>query len=444
MATLDSSIVNIALPTLTKELASDLFQIKWVVVVYLYVISCLLLPFGRLSDDYGRKKIFQLGYFVFITGSALCGTTTTLQWLVFYRAIQAIGAAMLMVNGPAIITHSFSAHERGTALGTLAMVVSAGLISGPSIGGFLITQLGWRSIFWVNLPIGLYGAYLVHKHVKKDFYTAPSKKPFDWLGAFVQMAFLISSILIFDPPDFHLWNHLEVSWRRWILVAITFILGAIFVRVESKVKSPLLDLSLLKIKTFWTANLASFLTFVSFSSISVMMPFFLEESMHMTPNKAGLFMTAIPVTIFIIAPISGRLSDKMGGKELSFSGALVATIGFLIMAGVFGAGIQNDITPITVIAALSSVGLSMGLFQSPNNNSIMSSVPPEKLGVASAFLAMVRNLGFVTGTGMATGLFSWRLKTSGDFISSIHLVCLVAALISLAAMVASLGKKRGK
>lgn len=437
MATLDSSIVNIALPTLTKELAADLFQIKWIVIVYLYVISSLLLPFGRISDDYGRKRIFQIGYLIFIIGSALCGLAPSLSWLIFFRALQASGAAMLMVNGPAIITYSFSAKQRGAALGTMAMVVSAGLISGPSIGGFLITEFGWRSIFWLNLPTGLVGAYLVQKHVRQDFPKPLLPTSFDWAGAILQMAILICLILIFDPPQ------TSIVFHPGILIIITLILGITFVWNETRVKAPLFDLSLLKIKTFWTANLASFLTFVSFSSVSVMMPFFLEEAMGMTPNKAGLFMTAIPLTIFIIAPISGRLSDRMGGKELSFAGGLIAALGLLTMAGVLGQGIQKNITPLMIILALSSMGLSMGLFQSPNNNAIMSSVPSEKLGAASAFLAMIRNLGFVIGTGLSTGLFSWRFRVSNDFIQSIHFVHLIAAIISIAAMIASLGKKRG-
>src|SRR5262245_7280513 len=140
MATLDSSIVNIALPTVTKDLGTDIFRVKWVVIAYLLVITCLLLPFGRLSDQSGRKPVFQAGFFIFILGSALCGVAPFLGWLVLFRALQAMGASMLMANGPAIITATFPPRERGAALGTMAMVVSAGLVSGPSIGGLLITH----------------------------------------------------------------------------------------------------------------------------------------------------------------------------------------------------------------------------------------------------------------------------------------------------------------
>jgi EmrB/QacA subfamily drug resistance transporter len=442
MATLDSSIVNIALPTLTKELGTTVFQVKWVVIIYLFTISCLLLPFGRLSDEYGRKKIFQAGYLVFIFGSALCGISGSLPLLVFFRTIQAIGGAMLMVNGPAIITSTFSPYERGAALGTLAMVVSAGLISGPSIGGLLITYFTWKSIFWVNIPIGLAGTYLVHLFVKQDS-TSKSQSPFDWPGAIIQVFFLLGVILIFDPPHVSLSGGRPMAFESWIIAIFTLALGFAFIRIEATAETPLFDLSLLKNKVFLTANIASFFTFVSFSSVSVLMPFFLEEVMGLPPDKTGMFMTAIPLTIFVIAPISGRLSDRFGGQELSFSGGAIAAIGLLAMAGAFGSGIQKDVAPSSIILALCSIGLSLGLFQSPNNSAIMSSVPLEKLGVASAFLATVRNLGLVVGTGLSTGLFSARLRATGDYIASIHSVHLLAAVISAGAMIASLAKGRG-
>ena len=153
MATLDSSIVNIALPTIQVALDTELSRIKWIVILYLLVITCLLLPFGRLSDLLGRKRIFLLGFSIFTVGSTLCAGGDTLMLLLIARVVQAIGAAMLMANGPAIITQTFDPSERGKALGTLAMVVSAGLVAGPSLGGLLLKYLGWTSIFWVNIPV---------------------------------------------------------------------------------------------------------------------------------------------------------------------------------------------------------------------------------------------------------------------------------------------------
>lgn len=442
MATLDSSIVNIALPTLTKELATDLTRIKWVVISYLLVITCLLLPFGRLSDQYGRKKVFQLGFVVFTLSSLLCGLVPSLSWLLLARMLQGAGAAMLMANGPAIITSNFPGGERGKALGVLAMVVSAGLVSGPSIGGFLITHFGWRSIFLVNLPVGLAGIYLVHRNVHADAHHR-LRAPFDWAGAFLQTVLLLGFMFVVDPPYIAFSGGAPFTIPRLVLAGGLVIFGALFVKIESEAKAPLFDLTLLKNRTFWTANLASFLTFVSYSTLSVLMPFFLEEVMRFTPSQAGLFMTAIPLTVFVVAPISGRLSDRLGSQELSFVGALVGALGLFVMSGAFGPGIHERVSPYGIIVGLCSIGLATGLFQSPNNNAIMGSVPHQKLGVASALLATVRNLGLVTGTGLATGLFSWRFKVTGDFVHSLHFVFFVGGVIGMGAMIASLGKQRG-
>jgi EmrB/QacA subfamily drug resistance transporter len=442
MATLDSSIVNIALPTLTNELGPDLPRVKWVVIIYLLMITCLLLPLGRLSDQYGRKKVFQLGFLTFVAGSFFCGFSPNLQWLIASRIIQAVGASMLMANGPAIITQTFPSNERGGALGTLAMIVSAGLICGPSIGGMLISTLGWRSIFWINVPFGLLGALLVHRELASDS-VARQRPPFDWAGAILQAIFLIAFIMTFDPPNISISGSLPFTISRSAMIFITLVFGAVFFKIESEAKAPLFDISLLKNRIFWTANLAGFLTFVAFSSVYVLMPFFLEEVMKFPPYTAGLFMTAIPISTLVIAPIAGRFSDRFGSQELSFLGAAIGALGLFGMAGVIGTGIDERVTHAGILAGLISIGVATGLFQSPNNNAIMGAVPFNKLGVASALLATVRNLGLVTGTGLAATLFSARMSVTHNFVDSLHRAHAVAGVIALGAMIAALGKGRG-
>ncbi|MEK6705787.1 MAG: MFS transporter [Bdellovibrionota bacterium] len=444
MATLDSSIVNIALPTLTKDLATNLYKAKWVVIIYLLVITCLLLPFGKLSDQLGRKRVFQSGYVIFTIGSFFCAMSPKLDWLILARAVQAIGVSMLMANGPAIITAYFPSKERGAALGTLAMVVSAGLLSGPAVGGFLISKFTWPSIFWVNIPIGIVALAISQHYLPKD----PPRRvisSFDWVGTFLQCIILLALIAAFDPLIVSISGSGPIQISRWTMLAVAILFGAVFIKVESEASSPLFDFSLLKIRTFWTANLASFLTFVSFSSVFVLMPFFLEEALHLATHKAGLFMTAIPVAIFIVAPISGRLSDRMGTRGLSFIGAFIGSVGLLAMAGVFGLGIHENISHAGIVLALGSIGLATGLFQSPNNSAIMGAVPLEKLGVASALLATVRNLGMVIGTGLATSLFTWKMdNTGGNFVESIHFAHFVAGILGIGAMIASLYRQPRK
>jgi len=439
MSTLDSSIVNIALPTLTKIFETPISQVKWVVIVYLLAITVLVLPFGRLSDQYGRKRLFQWGFAIFTLGSFLCGLSATLGWLLFSRMVQGLGCAMLMANGPAIITSVFPQSERGSALGVLSMVVSVGLLSGPPLGGMLVSFFSWKSIFWVNLPIGLVGIFMVGKYFDKAE-TLPPAKPFDWAGAILQLFILVFFIIIFDPPNISISQTGLTQIPRWLLTSALGLLVFVFYQVEKQSPAPLIDFSLLRNHVFWTSLLASYLVFVSYSSVTVLMPFFLEESLKLDPKMAGLFMAAIPIAIFIVAPISGKMSDRIGTQELSLAGAIIGALVLFMMSGVFGEGVNSQMSSSTTILALASMGLAIGLFQSPNNNAIMGSVPTDKLGVASALLATVRNLGMVTGTGLATAIFSWQLNKTQDFVESIHFTQQVAGFIGILSVVAVLVK----
>ncbi|MCM0604552.1 MAG: MFS transporter [Xanthomonadaceae bacterium] len=440
MATLDSSIVTIALPTLTKEFSTDLVHVKWVVVSHLLTITCFLLPMGRISDLYGRKRVFTLGFGLFIFSSVLCGLSPRLWSLIISRILQGVGAAMLMSNGPALITAAFPRSELGKALGTMAMVTSAGLISGPSIGGMLVQHIGWRMIFILNLPVGIAGIYLVLKYVNKD--PIPNHRiKFDWIGAILQFIGINTFLTVFDPQILPSQGFDILSPVRISLAFISILCLVLFIVFESKSSHPLVDLSLLKIKSFWTGNLAAFFIFVAFSSISVLMPFYLEEVLHFESSVVGLLMTAIPLTVFVIAPISGRLSDRYGAFGLSFLGTLIGATGLLMMSGyVWGDGIQNSITQPGIVIALGSIGLATALFQPPNNTSIMMSVPIEKLGSAAATIATVRNLGLVTGAGFSTDIFLLKYQTTNNFLEALHLTHFMSGLIALCALMATFGK----
>jgi MFS family permease len=230
------------------------------------------------------------------------------------------------------------------------------------------------------------------------------------------------------------------SFPRILLgtLGLLFLMTLIF--VEQKVQAPVFDVSLFRDRVFWSSILSGFFVFVAYSSVAVLLPLFLEEVLQMPTHQTGMWLMTIPVVMLIVAPISGRLSDRVGSKELCLAGAFILAITLLIMAGLFGLGFHQKVPQTGLFFALVAIGLAMGLFQSPNNNAIMGAVPMKKLGAASALIGSIRNLGAVTGAGLATGVFSWRFAEGGNFVDALHLTFMVSGLVALSGLVASLGK----
>jgi len=422
MATLDSSIVNVALPSITAEFHTGIAHSRWVVIAYLFSITGLLLLFGKLADVLGRKLVFNLGYVIFTIGCLCCGMSRDISQLILSRGLQGFGAAMLMANGPAIIATAFPPNERGKALGTLAMVVSAGLAMGPSIGGFLVKFVGWPSIFFINIPFGILGTILVQKYmptciglnaktdplifereralplsVRLQVY-ASKLRYFDWLGAFMWMFIQFGYSLAIDRE-----NVLGLAGPLQRLVSFGSIgLLLLFLVWELSVHEPVLDLSLFRSRAFLVLNLSGLFQFVAISGITLLLPFYFQNVRGLHPHEVGLIMTAVPMTIFFVAPISGRLSDKYGSRALSTFGLALICASIAALA-IPGTGLSSS-NPNAILINLVFIGCGVGLFQSPNNNAIMGAVKPESLGVASALLATVRNLGLVTGVALSTSL----------------------------------------
>jgi MFS family permease len=442
MATLDSSIVNVALPSITASFHTGLAQSRWVVISYLFSITGLLLFFGKLADVVGRKSIFSLGFVTFTIGSALCGFAGSVEQLIIFRGVQGFGAAMLMANGPALITSTFPANELGKALGTLAMVVSAGLAIGPTAGGLLVRLFAWPAVFFVNIPFGILGAYLVHRnipaelgmHVDGDLHRRdPAAKAaegqltdqqilerekrlplrarvqiyvnrlryFDWLGAILWMFIQLGYGLAIDQQNV---LGLAGPLQRFVSFAAAG-LFVLFLIWEWSIQDPVLDLSLFKTRNFLTSNVSGLLNVVAISSVTLLMPFYFQNVRNLAPHQVGLLMTAIPLTIFVVAPVSGRLSDKYGSRTLATIGMGLLCLAMLLLSLPFqGLLVEN---PKHTVFYLCLVGAGVGLFQSPNNNSIMGAVNKKHLGVASALLATVRNLGLVTGVALSTTLLMY-------------------------------------
>jgi len=395
MATLDSSIVNIALPTIRSELhAGD--DVEWIVLSYLLVTTSTLLIMGKLSDMYGRKNIYIAGFSVFVLGSLFCGLSWDIWSLVGSRVVQGIGASMIFAIGPAIISDAFLPHERGRALGLMGTVVAAGTSTGPVAGGFLLQQFGWPSIFFVNIPIGIIAIWRAWMILPRLARTRT--QPFDLIGAAL---FLVGVTCLLIGIDFGASPAYDWSDPAVIgLLIIGILLLFIFLLWEKKTPHPMLRLRLFAIKPFSAAITAAGLGFMANGANVYVIPFFLQLLLGYSPQDAGLIMLAGPVTLSIAAPLGGYLSDKISTRLIASTGLFITATGYFLFSF-----LQPYWTWQDVIWRSALLALGFGLFQSPNSSSALNATPITERGVGSSLLAFMRNLGLVTG--IALGAAVW-------------------------------------
>ena len=444
MATLDSSIVNVALPTISGQLQADLATLQWVVTAYLLTISSLLPVFGRIADLLGRRRVFSFGFLIFTLGSILCGLAPNIWVLIGMRILQAIGASMLMANSAALIMANFPPKERGRALGLTGTVVALGSLTGPALGGILVGLLDWRSIFYINLPIGILG-YLAARIILPHDHSQQNKETFDYVGAFFFTTGMISLMFAISNGQSWGWSSFPILTG---LVLGALLLG-LFFHTETRVKNPMIDLSMFRIRPFFIGNITGLLSFIAMFANVMLMPFYLQHVLNYSPAQVGLVMTFFPLMMMIIAPLSGHASDRIGPVILTTSGLLVTALGFFYLSTLTTTSLFWQIVPGPLL-----IGLGAGLFQSPNNSSVMSSVPPNKLGVAGGISALVRNVGMVIGIAYSVSLFQNReslllagvnnptqLQQVTAFIGAYHIVMLASMSIALLAALISLNRK---
>ena len=439
MSTLDASILNIALPTLTSYFNTDIATIEWVILSYLLTITTLLLTLGRLSDMYGRKPMFMAGLLTFTLGSGLCSLSATAGQLIAFRVVQGLGAAMLMANSPAIITAVFPHTERGKALGLVGTVVSIGYITGPVLGGFLIGWMGWQSIFYLNIPVGLLGTVYALKTLKSDQLHDGQK--FDIRGAFLMFMSLISLVLVITKGQVLGWDSPAIIGLS--LLFAVFLVG--FVMVEKRADQPMVELSLFRNRPFSASNASGFLSFTAMFAVIILMPFYMDEILGYSPEHMGMVFVAIPLVMALVAPVSGWISDRTNSFLLSSLGMAVSCLALFLLGN-----LDQDATFFDIVTRMGMIGLGMGLFQSPNNSIVMGSVPKNRLGIAGGMLGMVRNLGMVTGIAISGAVFTSGLHSNqaaglvyeAAFLGGFHDAFMVAAVICSVGVITSL--MRGK
>jgi EmrB/QacA subfamily drug resistance transporter len=395
LATIDGSIVNISLPTLVSSFQTDFALVQWVVLSYLLAVTTLMLGVGRLADIYGKKPIYTAGFIVFTVGSVLCGLSPTIYTLIGFRVFQAVGAAMIMALGMAITTEAFPPSERGRALGISGTIVSVGIAVGPTLGGLIVKNLSWHWIFFVNLPIGIVGTWMVVRYVPA--FRPPGGQRFDYLGALTLCVALLSLLVALT-----LGQRSGFGDPTVLMLAGMFVLFlAAFIFIELRMEQPMIDLRLFRRSLFSVSLATGFMIFICLAGTTLLMPFYAENVLGYDPQQTGLLMATVPVALGIIAPVSGSLSDRFGSRPITVAGLVVLAIGFLAVSS-----LNAETTALGYVLRFLPVGLGIGIFQSPNNSAIMGAAPRDRLGIASGMLAVTRTLGQTAGIATLGALWA--------------------------------------
>ncbi|MFB2646916.1 MFS transporter [Raphidiopsis sp. BLCC-F218] len=406
---LDVYIVNLALPVMIESLHTNFATIQWVILSYLLAIAVFVLSASKLGDMWSKKRLYIAGLSVFTFSSLLCGIAPNVEILIVFRALQGLGAAFISGLGTAILVETFPQKERGLVLGIRAGIFGLGIMLGPTIGGVLIDLGDWPLIFLINVPIGII-ACLIVAYLVPDNEISSEDQRFDLVGTLiltVTLTCLILGITMLQTQGLN-------SSLGVILLFISVICLAVFLAVESKISQPMLDLKIFQSLEFSLGLVLRFWgNFVMAGSI-FMLPFFLELVKKYPTQKTGLLLAVPSIIIAITAPLSGILSDKFGSRNVSIIGLILMAIGCLSVSG-----FDKDLTVCGYILAIIPYGLGVGMFQSPNNSTIMSAAPSHSLGIASGLLSLSRILGQTVGVPLVGAIFSFTTITSADLSFSI-------------------------
>ena len=427
--------VNIALPSIGREFAMTAVALSWVPTAYLLAAAMLLVPFGRIADIHGRKKVFICGIAIFTLGALLSGLAPSATTLIIFRIIQGFGASMIFGTSVAIVTSIFVEGERGKALGINVASVYLGQALGPFIGGFLTEHLGWRSIFLVIVPLGILLLTLILTILKQEWAGARGER-FDWVGSLIYSLTLVGVML-------------GLALLPRITGGIFIALGACgllaFILWELRERSPVLNINLFRgNRVFAFSNLAALINFSATFAVSFLLSLFLQYIKGYSPAHAGFILVFQPATQTIFAPIAGRLSDRMEPRILSSMGMAFTAVSLFLLA------FLNEGTSLAhIIPCLILLGFGLSFFSSPNTNAIMSSVEKKSYGVAAGTTATMRVIGQMLSMGIATLIFalyigSVQINTVSHplFLKSLDAAFVTFALLCLGGIFASLTRGR--
>ncbi|WDL98342.1 DHA2 family efflux MFS transporter permease subunit [Alicyclobacillus sp. ALC3] len=406
MVNVDSSIMNVTLPVLERNFHVGPEVLQWVISAYLLMITGILPVVGSLSDRQNRKTVFIIGVGIFTLGSILCAFSDSITQLILFRILQSVGGAVIMGNVMSIVSFIFPEGQRGRPLGIVGSVVAAGTIVGPSLGGILISIYSWRSVFWVNVPIGIV-SIIVAAFVLSPIRSSKQLGKFDIPGASMFFVGIVSLMLCISEGTTWGWG----SAQSLLLTVLSVLALAAFIWRELKTQNPVIDLSFFRSGAFTLGNLTGYLSYVMMMFPGIVLPLYMHDVLRIPTAHIGLLLTPQALSMIIFSPIGGWMADKFGVNLPAAVGLLLGTAGLSLMAALgIGASYWQ------IVFALTVFGLGMGLFTSPNNVSVLESVPVEKSGLTGSLMATVRNFGRVSGVAM-TVLF---LQMSGSTLSTMR------------------------
>ncbi|HUB14873.1 MAG TPA: MFS transporter [Acetobacteraceae bacterium] len=420
MSALDISIVNIALPTIRAEFGVHLSLIEWVSIAYMIVLAISLPIVGRLADIYGRSLLYNIGFGIFVLGSALCGLAPNAVFLIVARALQAIGAGLLQANSVALITQVFRSRELGRALGVQAATQATAMALGPFVGAVLVAWVGWRAIFYVNVPIGIVGGIAAH-FVLPRYHPSSRRAKIDYPGIFLFTAALMGLALGVNHAETNGWDSLAVLTE--MVVGITCL--AAFVFAEQWTKSPTIDLGLFRHYRLIAGNVTAFLAYYALFAVLFLLPFYFEQVLGYSTLLSGVLLMPVPASMAVLAPFAGTACDRFGARNLTLAGSFMLVLGTCML--MFTSAVRH---PALLVFAMAILGAGLGIFTPANNRATMAATPRDKLGVMGGLLNMMRSLGLIFGIDISGMLFIMLAQAEAGAVSTHHNASRALAILS--------------
>ena len=427
ISTLDVGIVNVSLPIMARQFSVTLAQVQWVATAYLLTMVVLLPFFGKISDRMERRKVYSYGFLIFGIGSLCIAMSHNFILLLLSRCLQGVGATMIMANSQAMVRHAFPDHERGKALGYNAIVISAGTLSGPALGGLLLEVMDWTWLFWINVPISLAACWLGFRWFPRGG-RAPSKSPFDYVGTLLLGGGVCLLMLAAEGA-----KDGAYTLSMWVEGGIGILLLCVLAVQAQKIDYGIIDPGLFRHRKVWLGNASSLIVNLAQTATLIPVTFYLQSEIGFSASATGAMLMLQPLIMGIVAPFAGWFRDRYGGNFPINAGAALCSASMLFVM------FMPTVSAWSIGLHLAVFGIGTGLFHATNNAEVMSAAPAEKSSLAGSLLALVRYLGQIVGIGLATvlvGTMGSQAQVQESYGVPIRILFGICCLLCLAVAIA--------